>query len=198
MALPPRPSSSFHGTPGQPRTVSMQEPPKARQRPGEQGLPTLSEKQRPRIQRCSRAAGLRKVTLVTHPRIIDVDARVPIRPITDNPSHVSLTPVGILIIPPFTRISHGPVAHHPRIDVEGQHDREELNRPACELASKPSQLIPAEPWPLGFNAGIAEHAVELTRTRTAGRGMGHQQTRQALCRRSSSHALPDNRRMARQ
>ena len=109
------------------------------------------------------------MTLVTHPRIIDVDARVPIRPITDNPSHVSLTPVGILIIPPFTRISHGPVAHHPRIDVKGQH---ELIRPACLLAFKPSQLIPAKRCPPGFNAGLAEHAVELIRTKTAGRGNG--------------------------
>jgi hypothetical protein len=60
----------------------------------------------------------------------------------------------------------------------------EFIRQAQQLASKPSQIIPAKQWPLGFNVGLAEHAVELTRTKTAGRGMAHQRTRQALCRRS--------------
>jgi hypothetical protein len=60
----------------------------------------------------------------------------------------------------------------------------DLIRQAQQLASKPSQLIPAERWPLGFNAGLVEHAAELIRTKTAGRGMAHQRTRQALCRRS--------------
>jgi hypothetical protein len=82
----------------------------------------------------------------------------------------------------LTRNSRDQVAHHPRIDVTTQHDREDLIRQAQQLASKPSQLIPAKRWPPGFNAGLAEHAVELTRTRTAGRGMAHQRTRQALCR----------------
>ena len=58
----------------------------------------------------------------------------------------------------------------------------DLIRQAQQLASKPSQLIPAERWPLGFNAGLVEHAAELMRTKTAGRGMAHQRTRQALCR----------------
>jgi hypothetical protein len=71
----------------------------------------------------------------------------------------------------------------------------DLIRQAQQLASKPSQLIPAERWPLGFNAGLVEHAAELIRTKTAGRGMAHQRTRQALCRRSifpcSSRTLLD-------
>jgi hypothetical protein len=72
-------------------------------------------------------------------------------------------------------------AHHPRID-NTQHDREDLIRPACELASKPSQLIPAEQWPLGFAARVVHSLALIRRTRTAGNAMAYQRTRQALCR----------------
>jgi hypothetical protein len=40
----------------------------------------------------------------------------------------------------------------------------ELIRPTRVLASNASQLSPSPQWPLGFNAGLVEHAADLTRT----------------------------------
>jgi hypothetical protein len=134
---------------------------------------------------------------VTLPRIIDVDARVPIRPITENPSHVSLIAGGVLNHFHPGRYSTRPLAHHPRIDVKAQHDRAHSHHPArtahpaglhVDNKCLVSPSLTRQPMP-GFAARIVHSLALIRRTNTAGRSSTHQRASNGLCSANQSKSL---------